>query len=86
MARYERDGGGNNFNHRDRDRNGGGEGGDGTGPFNRGRPLHRRPVTDYGTPVANWVRNRAMEWRGVPNDYMRPSIQWTIDASYHSFQ
>jgi hypothetical protein len=42
MARYERDGGGNNFNHRDRDRNGGGEGGDGAGPFNRGRPLHRR--------------------------------------------
>ncbi|KAI5779716.1 WD40-repeat-containing domain protein [Geopyxis carbonaria] len=79
MARFEdRDGGGGGGGGGG-GAAGGGFGGERDGPYNRGRPLHRRPVTDYGTPVAKWMMNRTMEWRGLPQDAPRPAPQFIID-------
>ena len=59
-----------------------GDGTDGSGFRGRGRPLHRRPVTDYGTSVAKFVNMRMMGWRGGHGgNHMRPGASWVIDVS-----
>lgn len=72
-------GGGNMFQF-------GGMGGGGAGEMpdgyrGRGRPLHRRPVTDYGSSVAKFVMARTMGWRGMGGNQMRPAAPWVIDVS-----
>ncbi|RDL38156.1 Uncharacterized protein BP5553_05589 [Venustampulla echinocandica] len=61
---------------------GGGEGGggafEGGGGFGRGRG--RRPVTDYGSTMVHWMRNRQPRFKGgYQGEFERPSPSYIID-------
>ncbi|KAG0125980.1 WD40-repeat-containing domain protein [Tuber indicum] len=72
-------GGGGGGGGYDKRGGGGGGGGERDGPYNRGRPLHRRPVTDYGASVGKWMMKQRMNWRGQSIDFLRPAPGFIVD-------
>lgn len=57
---------------------GGGGGGNYDGVFIRGRA--KRPVTDYGSTIVHWMRNRQPRFRGgYQGEMERPSASYIVD-------
>src|SRR4051794_25499629 len=72
------------FDQRNADWGGGGPGGGGgitSEGIGRGRPLHRRSVTDYGSSATKWMLGRKMKWRrsGRTFEHLRPNAAYIMD-------
>lgn len=49
------------------------------------RARGRRPVTDYGSTMAHWMRHREQRHKGsFRGEAERPSVSYIVDVSKHS--